>query len=108
MAKRRGVSYQKRVEEINRIYDQYVKRGVPNREIWRRYIYPVYGITERTFYNILNASAEEKNIIADETRELLLFKDEDFESPNTINDYGREYRCGDAACHPQHPEGHQG
>lgn len=108
MAKRRGVSYQKRVEEINRIYDQYVKRGVPNREIWRRYIYPVYGITERTFYNILNASAEEKNIIADETRELLLFKDEDFENPNTINDYGREYRRGDAACHPQHPEGHQG
>lgn len=78
MAKRRGVSYQKRVEEINRIYDQYVKRGVPNREIWRRYIYPVYGITERTLYNILNASADEKNIIADDTRELLLFNDEDF------------------------------
>lgn len=108
MAKRRGVSYQKRVEEINRIYDQYVKRGVPNREIWRRYIYPVYGITERTFYNILNASAEEKNIIADETRELLLFKDEDFEQPYTRNSYGREYRCGDAACHPEHSEGHQG
>lgn len=33
MAKRRGVSYEKRVEEINRIYDQYAKRGVPNREI---------------------------------------------------------------------------
>ncbi len=29
MAKRRGVSYEKRVEEINRIYDQYAKRGVP-------------------------------------------------------------------------------
>ena len=39
MAKRRGVSYEKRVEEINRIYDQYAKRGVPNREIWRRYVY---------------------------------------------------------------------
>lgn len=78
MAKRRGVSYQKRVEEINRIYDQHAKRGVPNREIWRRYIYPVYGISERTFYNILNASADEKNIIADETRQLLLFNDDDF------------------------------
>jgi len=51
-----------------------------NREIWRRYIYPVYGITERTFYNILNADAKEKNHIADEeTRQLLLFKDEDYE-----------------------------
>lgn len=79
MVKRRGVSYKKRVEEINRIYDREVKRGVPNREIWRRYIYPVYGITERTFYNILNASAEDKNKIADDTRQLLLFNDDDYE-----------------------------
>lgn len=79
MAKRRGVSYKKRVEEINRIYDREVKRGVPNREIWRRYIYPVYGITERTFYNILNASAEDKNKIADDTRQLLLFNYDDYE-----------------------------
>lgn len=73
MQKRRGVSYQKRVEEINRIYDQYAKSGVSNREIWRRYVYPVYAVTERTFYNILNASAESKNKIADDTRQLLLF-----------------------------------
>lgn len=79
MANRRGVSYQKRVEEINRIYDYWAKRGVSNREIWRRYVYPVYGLSERTLYNILNASADEKNIIADDTRQLLLFKDEDFE-----------------------------
>lgn len=76
MVKRRGVSYKKRVEEINRIYDQYARRGIPNREIWRRYVYPVYAITERTFYNILNASGNEKNRIADEdTRQLLLFND---------------------------------
>lgn len=80
MTKRRGVSYQKRVEEINRIYDRNARRGIPNREIWRRYVYPVYGISERTFYNLLNASAEEKNQIADDgTRQLLLFKDEDYE-----------------------------
>lgn len=79
MAKRRGVSYKKRVEEVNRIYDREARRGVPNREIWRRYIYPVYGITERTFYNLLNASADENNRIADESiRQLLLFKDDDF------------------------------
>lgn len=81
MARRRGVSYKKRVEEINKIYDREVRRGIPNREIWRRFIYPVYGITERTFYNILNASAEEKNSIADDDdiRQLLLFNDEDYE-----------------------------
>lgn len=78
MAKRSGVSYQKRVEEVNRIYDREAKRGVPNREIWRRYIYPVYGVSERTFYNMLKASAEPRNAIADETRQLLLFKDEDW------------------------------
>lgn len=81
MARRRGVSYKKRVEEINKIYDREVRRGIPNREIWRRFIYPVYGITERTFYNILNASAGEKNRIADDDdiRQLLLFNDEDYE-----------------------------
>jgi len=79
MAKRRGVSYKKRVEDINRVYDREARRGVSNREIWRRYIYPVYGISERTFYNILNADAEPENHIADEaTRQFLLFKDEDF------------------------------
>lgn len=78
MAKRSGVSYQKRVEEVNRIYYREAKRGVPNREIWRRYIYPVYGVSERTFYNMLKASAESRNTIADETRQLLLFKDEDW------------------------------
>ena len=73
MANRRGVSYQKRVEEVNRIYDQYAKIGVPNREIWRRYIYPVYGISERTFYNLLNASVEPNNEIPQEVRQFLLF-----------------------------------
>lgn len=63
MGKRRGLSYQKRVADINRIYDQHVKDGVPNREIWRRFIYPEFAISERQFYNILNASAESKNVI---------------------------------------------
>ena len=31
MGKRHGVSYQKRVAEVNRIYDHYANRGVPNR-----------------------------------------------------------------------------
>ncbi len=57
MAKGRGISYQMRVADINRIYDLHAKSGLSNREIWRRYIYPVYGISERSFYNIMNATA---------------------------------------------------
>ena len=90
MAKRLGVSYKKRVEEINKIYDREVKRGLPNREIWRRFIYPVYGITERTFYNILNASADESKQIADDgVRQLLLFSDEELE--NMIRDNEKKW-----------------
>lgn len=77
MTERRGVSYRKRVEEINRIYDREAARGVSNREIWRRYVYPVYGISERTFYNVLKASADESKVISDDMRQLLLFTDED-------------------------------
>lgn len=54
---RRGVSYRKRVTEINRIYDEHVQSGLSNREIWLRYIYPVFAVSERTFYNILKATA---------------------------------------------------
>lgn len=57
MANKRGMSYKKRVADINRIYDRYARSGLSNREIWRRYIYPVYAISERTFYNIMNATA---------------------------------------------------
>lgn len=56
MNKRQGKSYAKRIADINQIYDVYVKTGLPNREIWKRYIYPKYGISERTFYNLLKAS----------------------------------------------------
>ena len=45
----KGCSYARRVVEVNAIYDEYAKTGLSNREIWRRYIYPIYGITEKTF-----------------------------------------------------------
>jgi len=61
MASKRGMSYRKRVEDINRIFDQHSKSWLTNREIWRRYIYPVYWISERTFYNIMNATAGLEN-----------------------------------------------
>ena len=47
MAKKRGMSYRKRVADVNRIYDQHARSGLSNREIWRRYIYPIYYISER-------------------------------------------------------------
>ena len=80
MLRRRGVSYQKRVEEVNRIYDHSARLGYTNREIWRRYVYPVWAISERTFYNLLSASMNEEKVLkkTDEVRQLLLFKEEDF------------------------------
>lgn len=70
---RRGISRQKRIYEVNRIYDMYARSGLSNRAIWARYIYPVYGITERTFYNMLKASADDKNRIPDDVQLSLNF-----------------------------------
>ena len=56
---RRGLSYEKRVADVNEVYDRYVKTGLSNREIWRRYVWPRWGISERTFYNMLYAPARQ-------------------------------------------------
>ncbi|MDE6360918.1 MAG: hypothetical protein K2L39_06820 [Muribaculaceae bacterium] len=78
MAKKRGMSYRKRVEEINRIYDQHARNGLSNREIWRRYIYPVYWISERTFYNIMNATAgAESPVVASDAPSLFDMLDDE-------------------------------
>lgn len=50
-----GSSYKKRVIDANRIYDEHSKSGLSNREIFREFIYPIYHISEKTFYNWLNA-----------------------------------------------------
>lgn len=50
-----GESYKRRVLEINAIYDKHARSGLSNREIIRRYIYPIYPISEKTFYNCVNA-----------------------------------------------------
>lgn len=60
---RRGVSYQKRVSDVNNIYDTHVRSGLSNREIWRRYVYPRFGISERTFYNMLKAPSRPSSVI---------------------------------------------
>ena len=92
MVKRRGASYQKRVRDINRIYDQHARSGLSNREIWRRYVYPVYGICERTFYNLINASCDAKNDVPKEVQMFLKF-DFDDEPGHTEN-------------YPQYPVGY--
>lgn len=92
MAKRRGASYQKRVTDINRIYDQHAKSGISNREVWRRFVYPVYAISERTFYNLLNASCDPKNEVPQEAQTFLQF-DFDDEPGRTENN-------------PQYPKRH--
>lgn len=92
MAKRRGASYQKRVTDINRIYDQHAKSGISNRDIWRRFVYPVYAISERTFYNLLNASCDPKNEVPQEAQTFLQF-DFDDEPGRTENN-------------PQYPKRH--
>ena len=76
MAKRPGVSYQKRVRDVNRIYDKYAKLGYSNRVIWQRFVYPVHPVSERTFYNLLKASCDQKNELP---KELTLFFDFDDE-----------------------------
>ena len=57
-----GRSYLYRVDDIIRIYDEYSRSGLSNREILRRHIWPKYHICEKTFYNIINASAEPRII----------------------------------------------
>lgn len=57
-----GRSYLYRVDDVIRIYDEYSRTGLSNREILRRYIWPKYHICEKTFYNIINASATDRII----------------------------------------------
>lgn len=60
MQKRRkciGLSHAYKVREVNRIYEEHSRSGLSNREILRRYIYPRFYICEKTFYNLINASA---------------------------------------------------
>lgn len=52
----RGISYRMRVKRVNEIYEEHAKDGLSNREILRRYIWPIYYISEKTFYNYLNQS----------------------------------------------------
>ena len=75
--KRRGISYRKRVADINRIYGEHSASGLSNREIWRRYIWPVFGISERTLYSMLKAPSRlsDRKRTLPSSREQWLFPD---------------------------------
>lgn len=81
MKKRQGISYRKRVYEVNRIYDTYARSGLSNREIWRRYIYPRFGICERTFYNMLTAGTQPDKQLGAHHQLTLHFYEEPYTSP---------------------------
>lgn len=70
-----GLSYAFKVKEVNRIYEEHSRSGLSNREILRRYIYPRFYICEKTFYNIINASADPRIIEKQDAlnRQLTLF-----------------------------------
>ena len=70
-----GQSYETRVREVNDIYNRYLGTGLSNREIWRRYVWPIYHIRETTFYNYLSSDPS-LNTPADDDKQLKLFKDE--------------------------------
>lgn len=88
MKKRRGRSYAKRVADINAIYDRYARSGLPNREIWKRYVWPVYGVSERTFYNLLKAP------VVSDVSDRRKLSAEGFLFPDLFDDdYGRRDAC---------------
>ena len=87
--KRNGKSYAKRIADINQIYDNYVRTGLSNREIWKRYIYPKYGICERTFYNLLKASSKPQfEDMASLSAEGFLFPLEEIFEEDDLRDLG--------------------
>lgn len=74
-----GISYKKKVADITRIYEHYAPKGLPNREIWLRFVYPVYGVSERTFYNLLKAPTKPGfvGLTESEGKQLKLFGGDD-------------------------------
>lgn len=71
----KGNSYKARVRDINRIYAEHINSGLSNREILRRYIYPLYPISESTLYNILKAEYKILQDVNDEGPTLFNFED---------------------------------
>jgi len=48
----------RRALEVQRIYLLHKEDGIPNTYIYRKYIYPVFFISERTFYRYLRRNVK--------------------------------------------------
>ena len=57
-----AASYIKRVSRFRAIWVSHSDSGLSNREIWRRFIYPQMGISERTMYYYLAYNNKRLNI----------------------------------------------
>jgi len=68
-----GRMYAHRVAEVLSIYEKYERSGLSNREILRRYIWPVYPMCEKTFYNLINASADPNVQAQQQELQMMLF-----------------------------------
>lgn len=88
----RGLSYAKRVTDITRTFERHVRSGLSNREIWRRYIWPVYGISERTLYNMLGAPAQKTVGVVDGQGFLFpeLLEEPDADATGTVARFKKE------------------
>ena len=53
-------SFIRRAMQVQEIYLEHTNKGVSNRYIYRKYIYPVYYISERTFYRYLARNAKKE------------------------------------------------
>ncbi len=58
MKRPKGKSYQARVIDVLSVYNAYSGTELSNRYIWQHYIYPQFGISERTFYNYLKKTPD--------------------------------------------------
>ena len=56
MGKYNGISNQMRKDAVIKIYEKYQWSGLSTRYIWKNFIYPEFGISERTLYNYLKQS----------------------------------------------------
>lgn len=74
MAKRTGISRIMRIQNIKRIYEEHSRSGLSNREIWRRYIYPVYGCTETVMYTSLADAEKPEYQITPEMQRLIDYR----------------------------------
>lgn len=55
----KGRSTETRKKAVLGVYEAYKNTGLSNRYIWKNYIYPTWGISERTFYLYLKHSVQQ-------------------------------------------------